>query len=120
MAAANPFKSLAVLGLAAQLLALPLPASAATTTTIGSLVTVAGAPSNQLYGYGLVVGLPGSGDQTTEVPYTQQTILNMLRNMGVALPNVTTMQPNDVASVMVTGEGPAFAHAGQHVNVMVS
>ncbi len=84
------------------------------------LVTVAGAPTNQLYGYGLVVGLPGSGDQTTEVPYTQQAILNMLRNMGISLPNVTTMQPNDVASVMVTAEVPAFAHEGQHVDVTVS
>lgn len=89
-------------------------------TTIGQLVTVAGAPSNQLYGYGLVVGLPGTGDQTTQVPYTQQSILNMLRNMGISLPNVTTMQPNDVASVMVTADVPAFAHAGQHVDVTVS
>jgi flagellar P-ring protein precursor FlgI len=92
----------------------------ADTTTIDQLVTVAGAPTNQLYGYGLVVGLPGSGDQTTEVPYTQQSILNMLRNMGISLPNVTTMQPNDVASVMVTAEVPAFAHAGQRVDVTVS
>lgn len=92
----------------------------ADTMTIGQLVSVAGAPSNQLYGYGLVVGLPGTGDQTTQVPYTQQAILNMLRNMGVALANVTTMQPNDVASVMVTAEVPAFAHSGQHVDVTVS
>jgi flagellar P-ring protein precursor FlgI len=111
--------------LAAALLALagaaswPLPAYA-DTTTIGALVTVAGAPTNQLYGYGLVVGLPGTGDQTTEVPYTQQSILNMLRNMGISLPNVTTMQPNDVASVMVTAEIPAFSAAGQHVDVTVS
>jgi flagellar P-ring protein precursor FlgI len=96
-----------------------LPAQA-DTTTIGQLVTVAGAPTNQLYGYGLVVGLPGTGDQTTEVPYTQQSILNMLRNMGISLPNVTTMQPNDVASVMVTAEVPAFAHSGQRVDVTVS
>lgn len=89
-------------------------------TTIGQLVSVAGAPSNQLYGYGLVVGLPGTGDQTTQVPYTQQSILNMLRNMGIALSNVSTMQPNDVASVMVTAEVPAFAHSGQHVDVTVS
>ena len=95
-------------------------AAQADTTTIGQLVTVAGAPSNQLYGYGLVVGLPGTGDQTTQVPYTQQSILNMLRNMGIALPNVTTMQPNDVASVMITAEVPAFAHAGQRVDVTVS
>jgi flagellar P-ring protein precursor FlgI len=95
-------------------------AARADTTTISQLVTVAGAPTNQLYGYGLVVGLPGTGDQTTQVPYTQQSILNMLRNMGISLPNVTTMQPNDVASVMVTAEVPAFAHAGQHVDVTVS
>jgi flagellar P-ring protein precursor FlgI len=97
----------------------PLLASA-DPTTISTLVTIAGAPSNQLYGYGLVVGLPGTGDQTTEVPYTQQSILNMLRNMGIALPNVTTMQPDDVASVMVTAEVPAFANAGQHLDVIVS
>ncbi len=120
MAATNPFKSLAVLGLTAQLLALPSLALAADTTTIEQLVTVAGAPSNQLYGYGLVVGLAGTGDQTTEVPYTQQAILNMLRNMGIALPNVSFMQPEDVASVMVTAEVPAFAHAGQHIDVTVS
>jgi flagellar P-ring protein FlgI len=95
-------------------------AARADSTTIGQLVSVAGAPSNQLYGYGLVVGLPGTGDQTTQVPYTQQSILNMLRNMGISLPNVTTMQPNDVASVMVTAEVPAFAHAGQHTDVTVS
>jgi flagellar P-ring protein precursor FlgI len=92
----------------------------ADTTTIDQLVTVAGAPTNQLYGYGLVVGLPGTGDQTTEVPYTQQSILNMLRNMGIALPNVTSMQPDDVASVMVTAEVPAFVHSGQHADVTVS
>jgi flagellar P-ring protein precursor FlgI len=102
------------------LFALPAWAAWADTTTIDQLVTVAGAPTNQLYGYGLVVGLPGSGDQTTQVPYTQQSILNMLRNMGIALPNVTSMQPNDVASVMVTAEVPAFAHAGQRVDVTVS
>ncbi len=106
--------------LAVALALAPLAVARADTTTIGELVTVAGAPSNQLYGYGLVVGLPGTGDQTTEVPYTQQAILNMLRNMGIALPNVTFMQPNDVASVMVTAEVPAFAQAGQHADVTVS
>jgi flagellar P-ring protein precursor FlgI len=96
------------------------PLAHADTTTLDQLVTIAGAPTNQLYGYGLVVGLPGTGDQTTQVPYTQTSILNMLRNMGINLPNVTSMQPNDVASVMVTAEVPAFAHAGQHVDVTVS
>ncbi len=105
------------MAIAALLTATP---AAADTTTIEQLVSIAGAPPNQLYGYGLVVGLAGSGDQTTQVPYTQQSILNMLRNMGIALPNVTNMQPDDVASVMVTAEVPAFAHAGQHVDVTVS
>jgi flagellar P-ring protein precursor FlgI len=81
---------------------------------------VAGAPSNQLYGYGLVVGLPGTGDQTTEVPYTETSILNMLRNMGITLTGVSFMQPNDVASVMVTAEVPAFTAAGEHVDAIVS
>ncbi|EKM98285.1 flagellar P-ring protein flgI [Acidocella sp. MX-AZ02] len=89
-------------------------------TTIGELVSVQGAPPNQLFGYGLVVGLPGTGDQTTQVPYTQQAILNMLRNMGVAMNNVSTMMPQDVASVMVTAEVPAFAHQGQKIDVTVS
>jgi len=110
-------KNLAVLTCLTFLLTTP---ALADTTTIGTLVTIAGAPTNQLYGYGLVVGLPGTGDQTTEVPYTQQSILNMLRNMGIALPNVTSMQPNDVASVMITAEIPAFASAGQHMDVTVS
>ncbi len=113
MATANSLIRLALLG--AALSAFAPVARAADPTTVGTLVTVAGAPTNQLYGYGLVVGLAGTGDQTTEVPYTQQAILNMLRNMGISLPNVTNMQPNDVASVMVTAEVPAFAHAGQHV-----
>jgi flagellar P-ring protein precursor FlgI len=67
-----------------------------------------------------VVGLPGTGDQTTEVPYTEQTILNMLRNMGITLTNVTFMQPDDVASVMVTAEVPPFEAAGGHVDAIVS
>ncbi len=117
--AGRPGHALAGASKTLALLLLAVPAHA-DTTTIDQLVTIAGAPTNQLYGYGLVVGLPGSGDQTTEVPYTQQSLLNLLRNMGISLPSVTTMQPNDVASVMVTAEVPAFAHAGQHVDVTVS
>lgn len=121
MAAKDSLQGVAVLKLIiASFLLLSTACAWADTVPIGSLVTVAGAPTNQLYGYGLVVGLPGTGDQTTEVPYTQQSILNMLRNMGIALPNVTSMQPNDVASVMITAEVPAFAQAGQHLDVTVS
>lgn len=88
--------------------------------TIQDLVTIGGAPDNQLVGYGLVVGLPGTGDQTTQVPYTEQSIRNMMRRMGVQLSPTSFMQPDDVAAVMVTAQVPPFVHAGQHVNVIVS
>lgn len=88
--------------------------------TIQDLVSVSGAPDNQLVGYGLVVGLPGTGDQTTQVPYTQQAIINMLRHMGIRLSGNAFMQPNDVAAVMVTAQVPPYIHAGQHINVTVS
>lgn len=88
--------------------------------SIGDLVSIAGAPDNQLVGYGLVVGLPETGDQTTQIPYTKQSILNMLRQMGIRLQGNSFMQPDDVAAVMVTAQVPAFIHAGQHVDVTVS
>ena len=81
---------------------LALAPAAAAQTTIGELVSVQGAPPNQLFGYGLVVGLPGTGDQTTQVPYTQQAILNMLRNMGVAMNNVSTMMPQDLSLIHIS------------------
>ncbi len=61
--------------------------------TIGEMARIAGNRTNNVIGYGLVVGLPGTGDQTTEVPYTTQTITNMLRHMGINLPPAAFMQP---------------------------
>ncbi len=87
---------------------------------VRQMVTVAGAPQNQLVGYGLVIGLPGTGDQTTQIPYTQQAITNMLSHEGITLPTTAFMQPNDVASVMVTARVPAFANQGSSVNVTVA
>lgn len=88
--------------------------------TIRALVTLAGAPHNQLVGYGLVVGLPGTGDQATEVPYTQQSITDMLRHMGVNLSGTTFMQPRDVAAVMVTATVPPYVQGGQRIDVHVA
>lgn len=88
--------------------------------TVGDYVSVAGSPSNKLVGYGLVVGLNHTGDQTTQVPYTNQTIKNMLKHMGVSLPARSFLQPNDVAAVMVTATLPAFATPGQKLPVHVS
>lgn len=87
---------------------------------VGDMVTVAGAPINQLVGYGLVVGLPGTGDQTTQIPYTQQAISNMLSHEGITLPKTVFMQPNDIASVMVTAQVPPYSEPGSHMTVTVA
>lgn len=87
---------------------------------IKDLVQVEGARSNQLIGYGLVGGLAGTGDQTTQVPYTTQAITNMLRQMGLTLNPASFLQPTSVAAVMVTAELPAFMQIGQRIDVTVS
>lgn len=84
------------------------------------LVQVAGARDNQLIGYGLVGGLAGTGDQTTQVPYTVQAIQNMLRQMGLTLNPQAFLQPTAVAAVMVTADLPAFIEIGQRIDVTVS
>ena len=87
---------------------------------IKDLASIAGVRDNQLVGYGLVVGLDGSGDQTTQTPFTKQSIVNMLSNMGVTVPQGTNMQLKNVAAVMVTANLPAFARPGQAIDVTVS
>jgi flagellar P-ring protein precursor FlgI len=84
------------------------------------LVRVEGARDNQLIGYGLVGGLAGTGDQTTQVPYTVQAIKNMIRQMGLTLDPNAFLQPTAVAGVMVTGDLPAFMQVGQKIDVTVS
>jgi len=84
------------------------------------LATIAGVRSNQLVGYGLVVGLDGTGDQTTQTPFTVQSIINMLGNMGTQLPPGTNLQLKNVAAVMVTTDLPPFARAGQPLDITVS
>src|SRR4029077_21210720 len=87
---------------------------------IKEMVQVEGARDNQLIGYGLVGGLPGTGDQTTQVPYTVQAIQNMMRQMGLTLSPQAFLQPTAVAAVMVTADLPAFMQVGQRLNVTVS
>jgi flagellar P-ring protein precursor FlgI len=84
------------------------------------LASVQGVRHNQLIGYGLVVGLDGSGDQTTQTPFTVQSIVNMLSNLGVTLPPGTSLQLKNVAAVMVTASLPPFARLGQQIDVTVS
>jgi len=102
------------------LLALLLLCGAARAERIKDLVSVQGVRSNQLIGYGLVVGLDGSGDQTTQTPFTVQSVINMLTQLGVSLPPGTSLQLKNVAAVMVTSALPAFVRPGQTIDVTVS
>jgi flagellar P-ring protein precursor FlgI len=105
-------------GLAALLAAcLCLPAQA---ERLKDLASIQGVRQNQLIGYGLVVGLDGSGDQTTQTPFTVQSVISMLQNLGVNLPANTTLQLKNVAAVMVTTSLPAFARPGQTLDITVS
>lgn len=87
---------------------------------IKDLASIQGVRNNQLIGYGLVVGLDGTGDMTVQTPFTVQSIINMLGQLGVNLPPGTNLQLRNVAAVMVTATLPAFAKPGQHIDVTVS
>jgi flagellar P-ring protein precursor FlgI len=87
---------------------------------IKEVASVQGVRTNQLVGYGLVVGLDGTGDQTTSAPFTTQSLNSMLQQMGITVPAGTTMQLKNVAAVMVTAQLPAFAQPGQAIDVNVS
>ena len=74
---------------------------------IKDLASIQGVRVNQLVGYGLVVGLDGTGDQTTQTPFTVQSVINMLTQIGVNLPPGTNLQLKNVAAVMVTADAAA-------------
>ena len=95
----------------------PSPAQA---MRLKEVATVQGVRTNQLVGYGLVVGLDGTGDQTTSTPFTTQSINALLQQMGVTVPAGTSMQLKNVAAVMVTAQLPPFAQPGQQIDVNVS
>jgi flagellar P-ring protein precursor FlgI len=84
------------------------------------LASVAGVRANQLVGYGLVVGLSGTGDQTSQTPFTIQTFKNMMEQFGITVPDSVTPQLKNVAAVSVHAEIPAFAKPGQTIDVTVS
>lgn len=87
---------------------------------IKDLASIQGVRNNQLIGYGLVVGLDGSGDMTTQTPFTVQSIISMLGQLGINLPPGTNLQLRNVAAVMVTATLPAFTKPGQQIDVTVS
>ena len=104
--------------LAATLLGLAMPAVAA--ERIKDIAQVAGVRTNQLVGYGLVVGLDGTGDQTSQAPFTTQSLKNFLGQLGVNVPANVNPQLKNVAAVAVHAELPPFAKPGQTIDVTVS
>ncbi len=87
---------------------------------IKDLVSIAGVRTNQLVGYGLVVGLDQSGDQTSQVPFTTQSLKSFLKNFGVNLSSRTNLQTKNVAAVVVHATLPPFVRPGQTIDVTVS
>ena len=84
------------------------------------IAAVQGVRTNQLMGYGLVVGLDGTGDQTAQTPFTTQSINAMLQQLGITVPAGAPMQLRNVAAVLVTASLPPFAQPGQPLDVNVS
>jgi flagellar P-ring protein precursor FlgI len=89
---------------------------------VKDIASVGGVRTNQVVGYGLVVGLNGTGDQTTQAPFTTQSIANMLAKFGVTLPAsvAAQMQLKNVAAVTVTADLPAFSKPGQTIDITVA
>jgi flagellar P-ring protein FlgI len=95
-------------------------AAAARAERIKDMAQVQGVRTNQLIGYGLVVGLSGTGDQTSQAPFTVQSLTNMLAQLGVTVPANITPQLKNVAAVSVHAVLPAFAKPGQTIDITVN
>lgn len=104
------------------LMLLPLfaTATAARAERIKDLAEIGGVRGNPLVGYGLVVGLNGTGDRTSQTPFTTQTLRNMLNELGVNLPAELNSQLKNVAAVVIHAELPPFSKPGQQIDVTVS
>ena len=87
---------------------------------VKDIASIAGVRNNHLVGYGLVVGLDGTGDQTQQAPFTVQSLQNMLKQFGITLPPGSNPQLQNVAAVAVHADLPAFAKTGQLIDVTVS
>lgn len=102
-------------------LCLALAATTVQAERLKDLASIQGVRTNQLIGYGLVVGLNGTGDQTTQTPFTLQTFNNMLAQFGIKVPAGSgNVQLKNVAAVSVHAELPAFAKPGQTLDVTIS
>jgi flagellar P-ring protein precursor FlgI len=102
------------------LLVVILVISPAKAQRIKDMVDIAGVRSNQLVGYGLVVGLDGTGDQTTQTPFTVQTFNNMMKRFGITPAPGAAPQLKNVAAVAIHASLPAFAKPGLAIDITVS
>jgi flagellar P-ring protein precursor FlgI len=114
----QPKLTLAMLAVLA--LGLLLSATAVSAERIKDLANIQGVRSNQLIGYGLVVGLDGSGDKNNSSPFTEQSLRTMLTQLGIVVPPTVQLKPKNVAAVTVHTDLPAFAKPGQQIDVTVS
>ncbi len=87
---------------------------------IKDLARIAGVRDNQLIGYGIVVGLDGTGDQTSQTPFTTQSLENMLRQLGITMPPGTNPQLKNIAAVVISANLPPFSKPGQTIDITVS
>jgi flagellar P-ring protein precursor FlgI len=87
---------------------------------IKDLVGIQGVRTNQLLGYGLVVGLDGSGDKVNASPFTEQSLRSMLNQLGIVVPPGQRLNPKNVAAVTVHADLPPFAKPGQTIDVTVA
>ena len=103
----------------AVILSVCVPAVAGATSRIKDLANIEGVRQNQLIGYGLVVGLNGTGDTLNNIPFTKQSLTAMLERLGVNIRG-QTIRTGNVAAVMVTANLPAFGTQGTRIDVTVS
>ena len=87
---------------------------------IKDLAAIAGIRSNQLLGYGLVVGLNGTGDKGSAAPFTEQSLKSMLSQLGIVVPPGVRIKPKNVAAIAMHADLPPFAKPGQKIDVTVS
>jgi len=128
----SPVKLCSLLVLALPVLALPVFAlpvfallapglAAAQSVRIKDIADVEGVRDNQLVGYGLIVGLPGTGDRLRTAIFTRQSLIGMLERLGVnTRDNEARLDTRNIAAVMVTANLPAFAQPGSRIDVAVS
>jgi flagellar P-ring protein precursor FlgI len=117
---AHPFQTLKASAWALLVLLLPAFASAQP-VRIKDIADVEGVRDNQLVGYGLVVGLPGTGDRLRTAIFTRQSLVGMLERLGVnTRDNEARLDTRNIAAVMVTANLPAFAQPGSRIDVAIS